>query len=171
MKLVLLICAILLSARAFKMPTGTRVARRSVLCMSSVDLNDQTEQETEFNPFQFSEDKSPAVVIPILAAALPFLVSDPVLAAASDYGIFAGRTASLAHPVTNLALFFTSLYSAYLGYNWRRLRGIGEELKELSTQMPKLSSGIAKAPLSDMVTSLSAEITSLTGNPLFMHTL
>ncbi|KAJ1400843.1 hypothetical protein B484DRAFT_312096, partial [Ochromonadaceae sp. CCMP2298] len=73
-----------------------------------------------------------------------------------DYGIFAGRTASLAHPVTNLALFFTSLYSAYLGYNWRRLRGIGEELKELSAQMPKLSSGLAKAPLSEMIAQLSA---------------
>jgi hypothetical protein len=116
----------------------------------------------EFNPFQFSPEAEKSIsMIPILAAAIPFLMSDPAFAAASDWGIFAGRTASLMHPFTNFALFGTSLYSAYLGWNWRRLRNIGEEIKELNKQLPKLSSGPSKSPLSEMVSSISAEISSL----------
>merc|ERR1719267_35562 len=38
------------------------------------------------------------------------------------YGIFEGRTASLLHPITMALLFLTSLYSGYLGLQWRKLR-------------------------------------------------
>lgn len=76
------------------------------------------------------------------------LITTPLLADAVNLDIFSGRTASLLHPATNLALFGTSLYSAYLGLQWRRLRDIGEEIKELSRKLPTLSSGPVKSPLS-----------------------
>jgi hypothetical protein len=78
-------------------------------------------------------------------------------------GILAGRTASMMHPVTMLALFLTSAYSGYLGLQWRRLRGLGEEIKDLSSQLPKLSSGPAKYPIADSVKDINAQISSLSG--------
>eukprot|EP01038_Epipyxis_sp_PR26KG_P004035 gene4035-5772_t len=96
-----------------------------------------------------------------LPALAFFLSSDSVNAAASDYGILAGRTASMLHPVTNLALFATTIYSGYLGLQWRRLRDLGEELKTLNTELPTLSSGKAKAPFSPLIKQLKDDIVSL----------
>jgi hypothetical protein len=65
------------------------------------------------------------------------------------------------HPITNFALFATSLYSAYLGFQWRRLRDIGEELKTLGGQLPSISSGKLKFPVSSTAVSISESISAL----------
>lgn len=83
-----------------------------------------------------------------LGAVLLLPVQEAV-AGGSEYGIFAGRTASLLHPVTMLLLFGTSVYSGYLGLQWRRLRGLSTEIADLQKQAPRLSTGLATFPLSD----------------------
>lgn len=77
------------------------------------------------------------------------------------YGILAGRTASMLHPVTMLLLFATSLYSGYLGLQMRKLRGLSEEIKELQRQGPVLSTGLAKFPLSATIATVNSEIAQL----------
>lgn len=47
-------------------------------------------------------------------------------------GILASKGASLIHPISNFAFYGTSIYSAYLGYQWRRLREVNEEIKMLN---------------------------------------
>jgi hypothetical protein len=91
----------------------------------------------------------------------PTAVSD----SANDYGILAGRTASLLHPVTNFALFGTSLYSLYLGLQWRRQRELGAEIKQLGEELPVLSSGSRPShPLASQTSSLLAKAAALTAD-------
>jgi len=104
------------------------------------------------------------VMAPCLVAAL-MLPCESVLADAGSYGILAGRTASMLHPVSNIALFFTSLYSAYLGFQWRRLRDIGEELKVLNSQLPSISSGKLKSPVAATLATLSSNLQALQVDP------
>ena len=56
--------------------------------------------------------------------------------------------------VTNFALFATSIYSAYLGLQWRRIRDLGEELKSLSSSLPKLTTIESKFPISEKIKEL-----------------
>lgn len=107
------------------------------------------------NEFNFGSVLSAVVV------AAAFLHADPANAAASEYGILAGRTASLIHPFTNFALFATSIYSAYLGLQWRRLRDLSEEIKSLNSALPKLATTPAKFPINDLITSLNSEVAAL----------
>mmetsp|Transcript_10304 Transcript_10304/g.15479 ORF Transcript_10304/g.15479 Transcript_10304/m.15479 type:complete len:319 (+) Transcript_10304:2464-3420(+) len=102
---------------------------------------------------------SPLFVLGTLTLLL--LPSESAFADASSFGILAGRTASMVHPITNLGLFATSLYTAYLGFQWRRLRDIGEELKVLTSQLPSISSGKLKSPTSTILSSLLLELESL----------
>ena len=99
------------------------------------------------------------LLVPIIAFFLS--MPEPAIADASQYGILAGRTASMMHPITNFALFATSLYSAYLGFQWRRLRDLSEEIKALNSELPKLNTMTAKFPLADTMGAISQEISTL----------
>lgn len=126
-------------------------------------MNNFIEEESVFQPiiFQQKEQESKpsyaVVMLSILAVMLPSHDAE-----ANEYGILAGKTASMLHPLTNFALFGTSLYSAYLGLQWRRLRGLGEELKELSAQLPTISTGPAKSPIGATIDSITKQLSELT---------
>lgn len=57
-----------------------------------------------------------------------------------DWGLFEGRTGSILHPITMGGLFGLSLYTAYLGFQWRRQRTLGDDISSLKKQMPNLGS-------------------------------
>ena len=127
------------------------------------------EQLESFQPILFAKDNvnteenfqiHPALILSALTLLVPL---EDASAAGGAYGVFEGKLASMAHPVTMLALFGTSVYSGYLGLQWRRLRGIGEELKDLTKSMPKLSSGQAKSPISESMAAFNSEIATLSG--------
>lgn len=92
-----------------------------------------------------------------------FMSLEPAVAD-SSYGILAGRTASMLHPITNFALFATSIYSAYLGLQWRRLRDLSEEIKGLGASLPKLATTNAKFPLSDLTSELNSQLRVLSAS-------
>lgn len=100
-----------------------------------------------------------AATIGTLVSILLLPTSD-VLAGGSEYGILAGRSASMLHPVTMLLLFGTSIYSGYLGLQWRKLRGLSEEIKELQQQAPRLSTGMATFPLSLSIQAINDKMKS-----------
>jgi hypothetical protein len=88
----------------------------------------------------------------------------PLTAEANEYGILTGRSASMLHPVINLILFGTSIYSAYLGLQWRRLRDLGEELKVLNKDLPIISTGPVKYPITVVLQDLTTELNQLNKN-------
>eukprot|EP01040_Poterioochromonas_malhamensis_P004708 gene4708-5044_t len=127
-----------------------------------VELKDPTENE-QISQSWFSN--LPQNILMIAPMVSTLLLADPAFADGNSYGILAGRTASLIHPFTNFALFGTSIYSAYLGLQWRRLRDIGEEMKTLTSSLPKLTTTQAKFPVSETVFQLNQQVASLASSP------
>lgn len=66
-------------------------------------------------------------------------LSITAMAAGPDWGVFEGRTGSLLHPVMMGGMFVLSAYTAFLGFQWRRQRTIGDEISALKKQMPDLN--------------------------------
>ncbi|QHO52140.1 uncharacterized protein DS421_2g36990 [Arachis hypogaea] len=60
---------------------------------------------------------------------------DAALAVDGEFGILEGRTFALIHPIVMISLFFFTLWTGYLGWQWRRVRTIQEEINELKKQV------------------------------------
>ena len=60
-------------------------------------------------------------------------------AAGGEYGILEGRIFSLLHPVVMITLFVATGYAGYLGWQWRRIRTIQNEINELKKQAPAVA--------------------------------
>lgn len=72
----------------------------------------------------------------ITALAFPFLINPQnALAAGGEFGILEGRTLALVHPVVMAGLFAYTLWAGYLGWQWRRVRTIQDEINELKKQV------------------------------------
>ncbi|XP_026402032.1 uncharacterized protein LOC113297684 [Papaver somniferum] len=74
--------------------------------------------------------------LPLTVITLPFLL-DPqdALAAGGEFGIFEGRTLALIHPIAMGGLFLYTLWTGYLGWQWRRVRTTQNEINELKKQV------------------------------------
>ncbi|KAA8520780.1 hypothetical protein F0562_014948 [Nyssa sinensis] len=74
--------------------------------------------------------------LPLAALTLPFFL-DPKDAAAvgGEFGILEGRTFALIHPIVMGSLFVFTLWTGYLGWQWRRVRTIQNEINELKKQV------------------------------------
>ncbi|KAK1297630.1 hypothetical protein QJS10_CPB15g00876 [Acorus calamus] len=74
---------------------------------------------------------------PATAAALfvPFVTPQDALAVDGEFGILEGRSFALLHPIVMGGLFFYTLYAGYLGWQWRRVRTIQDEINELKKQV------------------------------------
>lgn len=68
-------------------------------------------------------------------------------AAGPDWGIFEGRTGSLLHPVVMGGMFLFYAYTAFLGFQWRRQRTLGDEISQLKKSLPDMggASSVADA--------------------------
>lgn len=62
-------------------------------------------------------------------------MAQDALAVGGEFGIFEGRTFALIHPIVLGGLFFYTLYAGYLGWQWRRVRTIQNEINELKKQI------------------------------------
>lgn len=52
-----------------------------------------------------------------------------------EFGILEGRSFALIHPLVMGGLFVYTLYAGYLGWQWRRVRTIQDEINELKKQI------------------------------------
>jgi len=68
-------------------------------------------------------------------------IEQDAYAAGGEYGILEGRILSLLHPVVMLLLFAATGYAGYLGWQWRRVRTIQEEINGLKKQVPVAAEG------------------------------
>ncbi|XP_071737221.1 uncharacterized protein [Rutidosis leptorrhynchoides] len=72
---------------------------------------------------------------PLSAVALPFFLNpQDAFAAGGEYGILEGRSLALIHPIVMGGLFAYTLYAGYLGWQWRRVRTIQDEINDLKKQ-------------------------------------
>ena len=83
--------------------------------------------------------------IQCLAAAVAssplFLLPSSAIAGnnSPDWGLFEGRTLSLAHPISMAALLALSLNAAFLGLKWRKQRTLGDDITALKKQLPPVA--------------------------------
>ncbi|MED6181915.1 hypothetical protein PIB30_023756 [Stylosanthes scabra] len=67
---------------------------------------------------------------------LPFLLRpQEALAVGGEFGILEGRSFALIHPIVLGGLFFYTLWAGYLGWQWRRVRTIQNEINDLKKQV------------------------------------
>jgi hypothetical protein len=78
---------------------------------------------------------------------LPEATSSILTAAGPDWGIFEGRTLSLLHPVMMFSMLGLSLYTALLGFQWRRQRTIGDDISALKKTLPSITEETFKEAL------------------------
>ncbi|CAL4890354.1 unnamed protein product [Urochloa decumbens] len=74
---------------------------------------------------------SAAAVPMLLLAALP----PDAVAAGGEFGILEGRSFALVHPLVMGGLFAYTLWAGYLGWQWRRVRTIQDEINDLKKQL------------------------------------
>lgn len=68
-------------------------------------------------------------------AALLFLPPDAALAVGGELGILEGRSFALLHPLIMGGLFAYTLWAGYLGWQWRRVRTVQDEINALKKQL------------------------------------
>lgn len=68
-------------------------------------------------------------------AALLLLPADPALAVGGELGILEGRSFALLHPLIMGGLFAYTLWAGYLGWQWRRVRTVQDEINALKKQL------------------------------------
>lgn len=84
-----------------------------------------------------------------------FVVQD-AYAAGGEFGILEGRIFSLIHPIVMISLFVATGYAGYLGWQWRRVRTIQDDINALKKQVPVAAEGqTAPSPLEAQIKELS----------------
>lgn len=74
--------------------------------------------------------------IPLTALTFPFFLdAKDAVAAGGEFGILEGRSFALIHPIVMSGLFVYTLYAGYLGWQWRRVRTIQNEINELKKEV------------------------------------
>jgi len=76
------------------------------------------------------------------------------------YGPLEGKASSLVHPLMMGSLFFVTLFTGFLGWQWRQTRLAGVELSDLRKQLPKEEEGSEVEP-SSAVMAIKAQISEL----------
>ncbi|KAJ7532765.1 hypothetical protein O6H91_13G019300 [Diphasiastrum complanatum] len=84
------------------------------------------------------------------AGLLPLLLNaKEAWAVSGEFGLLEGRSLSLVHPIVMGGLFVYTLWAGYLGWQWRSIRTIQDEINELKKQVkPKEEGGAATPPSS-----------------------
>jgi hypothetical protein len=93
------------------------------------------------------EGRSTAMALGL--AALVAAQPEAAVAKGGEYGIFEGRIASLAHPTVMSLMYGVSAYSAFTGFQWRRLRELGTEMNDIKKQRKALEARIPPPPVSE----------------------
>jgi hypothetical protein len=106
-----------------------------------------------------AEAKSPLNTLGAAATGLllPYLFEvNSAFAKGGEYGLLEGRSFALIHPIVMGSLFVGTGYAGYLGWQWRRIRELAEEIKTLKKQIPALAEGEAPvvSPLQGQIQAL-----------------
>ncbi|VVB06557.1 unnamed protein product [Arabis nemorensis] len=122
-------------------------------CLSTVHLLPRTHQPKTLNSLKPIPKSQPCKIpeipsnpnalqllksssLPLALVSLPFFL-DPqdAVAVGGEFGILEGRSFALIHPIVMGGLFAYTLWAGYLGWQWRRVRTIQNEINELKKQL------------------------------------
>mmetsp|Transcript_20989 Transcript_20989/g.58403 ORF Transcript_20989/g.58403 Transcript_20989/m.58403 type:complete len:296 (-) Transcript_20989:129-1016(-) len=141
MRISILVTSLLAATEAFTTPStynkfGAVASRQSDRVVGAKLFAAKEENESIADveqPQQFDAAKMPAIT-----AAFWAITSSAAFAAGPDWGLFEGKTGSLLHPIMMGSLALFSLSTAFLGFQWRRQRTMGDEISDLKKTLPNL---------------------------------
>jgi len=128
------------TAALIKTPKAVGVSRKASINVSCSSDNKEKSTQNDARIATHLVVASSSLLSPLIFHA------QSALAASGEYGILEGRTVALIHPAVMFSLLASSLYSAYLGWQWRRTRQIGEEIRELRKLQPTGAEGVVENP-------------------------
>jgi len=97
----------------------------------------------------------PALLAPLI------LDSSAALAQNREYGIIEGQIFSLMHPAIMFFLFGASVYSGYLGFQWRHTRELAAQIKDLKSQKGPATVGADGQTIAAPPSPLDSQISEL----------
>lgn len=77
------------------------------------------------------------------------------LAAGGEFGILEGRTLALVHPIVMGGLFVYTLWAGYLGWQWRRVRTVQDEINTLKKDVKPAEEGAPPSPVELQIKELT----------------
>jgi len=96
----------------------------------------------------------------LMAASIStfMLPAEEAMATNRELGILEGKSIALVHPIIMAFLFGATAYAGYLGWQWRSVRTIGDEIAELKKQLPAAdaSGAVPPSPLDAQIAELTA---------------
>ena len=154
-----------ISVNAFLQPPAHALISRKNLAPTYLQAKPtmlKTDSQSSFDPLRLGDDyklksnSSTSKLATFTAFAIMMLSPEVTNAAGPDWGIFEGRTGSLLHPAMMASMFVFSVTTGLLGFQIRRTREIGDEIKELKRAIPDFEGGnledaIAKAESQETV--------------------
>lgn len=127
--------------KQFTAATTSAVSSKKTFTRFAADLNDgndihvDSSEALEEYPKSNHEQLSKVV---LSATTVWGTTAQVALADSPDWGLFEGRIGSLLHPIAMGSMFLFSLYTAFLGFQWRRQRTLGDEISVLKKSLPNL---------------------------------
>ncbi|XP_062224258.1 uncharacterized protein LOC133922789 [Phragmites australis] len=118
--------------------TAVRARLLPVSCSAAAPYkNNNLKQQQQQVPQQLTPAPLPSLRTAASAAMVPLMLALPpdALAAGGEFGILEGRSFALLHPLVMGGLFAYTLWAGYLGWQWRRVRTIQDEINELKKQL------------------------------------
>ena len=153
-----MLASVVVSALALHLPSGPRMRPTRQPTASFAPLGLHAAADATQPAFAPPRDVTAlAVSLAALAATQP----EAAFAKGGAYGIFEGRSISLAHPVVMGTMYAASLWAGFTGLQWRRLREIGTQISGLKSELKPLSEKLeslraAESPVGTLESEVSA---------------
>ncbi|KAH9627557.1 hypothetical protein KSS87_005611 [Heliosperma pusillum] len=94
--------------------------------------------------------------------SVPWTFNSDALAAGGEFGLLEGRSLALIHPIVMGGLFVYTLWAGYLGWQWRRVRTIQNEITELKKQAKPVAVAPDGTPVNAPPSPVETQIQQLT---------
>jgi hypothetical protein len=148
------------SAFSIQQPLSTRLSsvlsRSTPTVISMAPSNDsQVNKVVEASNHGLQQSFSSVASAVTTTSMLWAASAQSALADSPDWGLFEGRIGSLLHPIMMFSMLGFSIWTAILGFNWRRQRTMGDEISALKKSLPDLQG--SKTVLEALAAAKSAD--------------
>jgi hypothetical protein len=106
---------------------------------------------------------TPAIPSGALLSQIAFPVQE-AMAKNAEYGLLEGKAVALIHPVGMGLLYAATLYTGYLGLQWRKVRDVGDSLKPLQEEQKALQAKLESLKAQEQSTaSVDSQLSEVSG--------
>ncbi|KAH7280346.1 hypothetical protein KP509_37G062800 [Ceratopteris richardii] len=145
--------------RASSAPTPSRFSVIACASSSSSSGSSPSSAAEEERPVHLVPSYSPSLnsFLAVAAGLTPAILDDQAWAVEGQFGILEGRSFALVHPIVMGGLLIYTLWAGYLGWQWRRVRTIQDEINVLKKDVKPAEEGAPPSPVESKIQELTEE--------------